>query len=119
MAKVVLGVREAPPGATGTGAKQGASPGEDRRHLHERALASVRFAALAVWRTQIPTNCWRQMFEDEFGHCGFRRGTKGELLAALAIQAPEARMNVQIARRHLPALRRAATELADIFQDKD
>jgi DNA-binding IclR family transcriptional regulator len=46
-------------------------------------------------------------------------GKNGELLAALAIQAPEARMNVQIARRHLPALRRAATELADIFQDKD
>src|SRR5664280_3491126 len=86
MAKVVLGVREAPPGATGTGAKQGASSGEDRRHLHERALASVRFAALAVWRTQIPTNCWRQMFEDEFGHCGFRRGTKCEPLAALAEQ---------------------------------
>ena len=46
-------------------------------------------------------------------------GKNGELLAALAIQAPEARMNVQNARRHLPALRRAATELADIFQAKD
>lgn len=45
-------------------------------------------------------------------------GKNGELLAALAIQAPEARMNVQTARRHLPTLRRAATELADIFQDK-
>ena len=45
-------------------------------------------------------------------------GKNGELLAALAIQAPEARMNVQTARRHLPALRRAATELAKIFQAK-
>lgn len=43
-------------------------------------------------------------------------GKNGELLAALAIQAPEARMNVQTARRHLPALRNAAGELADIFQ---
>src|SRR5262245_54779112 len=42
----------------------------------------------------------------------------GEMLAALAIQAPQARMNVQTARRHLPALRHAATELAEIFQDK-
>jgi DNA-binding IclR family transcriptional regulator len=46
-------------------------------------------------------------------------GKNGDLLAALAIQAPEARMSVQIARRHLPTLRRAATELADIFQDRD
>ncbi len=45
-------------------------------------------------------------------------GSNGELLAALAIQAPEARMDVESARRHLPALRRAASELADIFQDK-
>jgi DNA-binding IclR family transcriptional regulator len=45
-------------------------------------------------------------------------GKNGELLAALAIQAPEARMNVQTARRHLPALRLAANELADIFQAK-
>lgn len=45
-------------------------------------------------------------------------GKNGELLAALAIQAPEARMDVQTARRHLPALRSAATELADIFQAK-
>ena len=45
-------------------------------------------------------------------------GKNGELLAALAIQAPEARMNVQTARRRLPALRRAADELAEIFQDK-
>lgn len=43
-------------------------------------------------------------------------GKNGEMLAALAIQAPEARMNVQTARRHLPALRRAAAELAEIFQ---
>jgi IclR family acetate operon transcriptional repressor len=45
-------------------------------------------------------------------------GKNGEMLAALAIQAPEARMNVQTARRHLPALRSAASELAEIFQDK-
>ncbi len=45
-------------------------------------------------------------------------GKNGEMLAALAIQAPEARMNVQTARGHLPALRRAAAELAAIFQDK-
>jgi IclR family transcriptional regulator, acetate operon repressor len=45
-------------------------------------------------------------------------GKNGEMLAALAIQAPEARMNVQTARRHLPALRNAASELAEIFQEK-
>ena len=45
-------------------------------------------------------------------------GKNGELLAALAIQAPEARMNLQTARRHLPALRNAAIELAKIFQAK-
>jgi DNA-binding IclR family transcriptional regulator len=45
-------------------------------------------------------------------------GKNGEMLAALAIQAPEARMNVQTARGHLPALRRAAAELAEILQDK-
>ena len=43
-------------------------------------------------------------------------GRNGEILAALALQAPEARMNVQIARRHLPALRSAAAELAEIFR---
>jgi len=43
-------------------------------------------------------------------------GKNGDLLAALAIQAPEARMNVQTARRHLPVLREAAGELAEIFQ---
>lgn len=45
-------------------------------------------------------------------------GRSGEILAALAIQAPEARMNEQTARRHLPALRGAAAELAEIFQAK-
>jgi IclR family transcriptional regulator, acetate operon repressor len=45
-------------------------------------------------------------------------GKNGELLAALAMQAPEARMNAQTARRHLPTLRRGATELAEIFQAK-
>ncbi|HYC18170.1 MAG TPA: IclR family transcriptional regulator [Pseudolabrys sp.] len=46
-------------------------------------------------------------------------GKNGEILAALAVQAPEARMNVQNARRHLPILQRAAGELAEIFQDKN
>jgi IclR family acetate operon transcriptional repressor len=45
-------------------------------------------------------------------------GKNGEMLAALAMQAPEARMNVQTARGHLPALRRAAIEIAEIFQDR-
>jgi IclR family transcriptional regulator, acetate operon repressor len=44
-------------------------------------------------------------------------GKNGEMLAALAIQAPQARMNVQTARRHLPALQYAAAELAEIFQE--
>jgi IclR family transcriptional regulator, acetate operon repressor len=46
-------------------------------------------------------------------------GSNGELLAALAIQGPEARMNVQTARSHLTALSNAAGELAEIFQDKN
>jgi hypothetical protein len=41
------------------------------------------------------------------------------MVAALAIQAPKARMNVQTARGHLPTLRRAAGELAEIFETKD
>jgi DNA-binding IclR family transcriptional regulator len=45
-------------------------------------------------------------------------GNNGELLAAVAVQAPVARMTVETAREHLPALRRAAAELAEIFQDK-
>ncbi len=45
-------------------------------------------------------------------------GSNGEMLAALAIQAPEARMSVQNARKHLPMLRRAAGELAEVFQEK-
>ncbi len=45
-------------------------------------------------------------------------GKNGEMLAALAIQAPQARMNEQAARKHLPLLRRAAEELAEIFQDR-
>lgn len=45
-------------------------------------------------------------------------GGNGSLLAALAVQAPEARMNVQAAQGHLPALRRAAAEIARIFQAK-
>ena len=46
-------------------------------------------------------------------------GRNGEILAALAIQGPEARMNVENARAHLPALRRAARDLAEIFQAQD
>lgn len=46
-------------------------------------------------------------------------GKNGEPVAALAIQAPEARMDVQAARGHLPALRRAADELAEIFREKN
>jgi IclR family acetate operon transcriptional repressor len=46
-------------------------------------------------------------------------GRNGETLAALAIQAPEARMNEKIARNHLPTLRRAAGELAEIFQFRE
>lgn len=43
-------------------------------------------------------------------------GRNGETLAAIAIQAPKARMNVRAALDHLPALRRAAEELAETFQ---
>lgn len=46
-------------------------------------------------------------------------GRNGEILAALAIQGPEARMSVDHARAHLPALRRASRDLAEIFQTKD
>jgi IclR family transcriptional regulator, acetate operon repressor len=45
-------------------------------------------------------------------------GKNGEMLAALAVQAPEARMNVVTARGYLPTLRRAADDLAEIFQAK-
>jgi DNA-binding IclR family transcriptional regulator len=45
-------------------------------------------------------------------------GRNGEMLAALAIQAPEARMDERAARGHLPMLRRAADEIAEIFQGK-
>jgi IclR family transcriptional regulator, acetate operon repressor len=44
-------------------------------------------------------------------------GQHREALAAIAIQAPQARMNLDAARDHLPALRRAAEELAETFQD--
>jgi IclR family transcriptional regulator, acetate operon repressor len=46
-------------------------------------------------------------------------GRNGEMIAGLAVQAPEARMNIQTARKHLPALREAARELAEIFHDND
>lgn len=42
---------------------------------------------------------------------------EGNMFAALAIQAPEARMNVQTARKYLPALRNAAEELAALYQN--
>jgi IclR family acetate operon transcriptional repressor len=42
-------------------------------------------------------------------------GPRGEIRAAVAVQAPEARMSVADARRHLPALREAATRLAESF----
>jgi IclR family acetate operon transcriptional repressor len=45
-------------------------------------------------------------------------GRNGEMLAAIAIQAPEARMDVRMARDHLPALRDASEELAETFQDR-
>jgi len=45
-------------------------------------------------------------------------GPNGEMLAAIAIQAPEARMAVAKAREHLPALRSAAGQLAETFQDR-
>ncbi len=46
-------------------------------------------------------------------------GKNGETLAAVAIQAPTARMNEQVARQHLPKLREAAADLTSIFQTKD
>jgi IclR family transcriptional regulator, acetate operon repressor len=42
-------------------------------------------------------------------------GAEGDILAAVAIQAPEARMPVDVARRHLPLLRHAAIEFATTF----
>jgi IclR family transcriptional regulator, acetate operon repressor len=46
-------------------------------------------------------------------------GRNGELLAGVAIQAPQARMGIEGGRVHLPVLRHAADELADIFQAVD
>jgi len=43
-------------------------------------------------------------------------GADGDILAALAVQAPEARMPLDVARRHLPLLRHAATEFASTFE---
>ena len=45
-------------------------------------------------------------------------GQSGGILAALAVQAPEARMSVETATGYLPILRRAAGELAEIFETK-
>lgn len=44
-------------------------------------------------------------------------GRNGEPLAAIAIQAPEARMDLDAAREHLPAMRWAAEQLAETFHD--
>ncbi|HYZ44530.1 MAG TPA: IclR family transcriptional regulator [Xanthobacteraceae bacterium] len=46
-------------------------------------------------------------------------GRNGELLAGVAIQAPQARMDIEGGRAHLPALRATADELAEIFQAVD
>jgi IclR family transcriptional regulator, acetate operon repressor len=46
-------------------------------------------------------------------------GRNGELLAGVAIQAPQARMGIEGGRAHLPVLRGAADELAEIFQAVD
>jgi DNA-binding IclR family transcriptional regulator len=43
-------------------------------------------------------------------------GRNGELLAGVAIQAPQARMGIESGRAHLPVLRGTADELAEIFQ---
>lgn len=43
----------------------------------------------------------------------------GQMFAALAVQAPEARMNVDTARQYLPAMRQAAAQLADVFRPID
>lgn len=40
----------------------------------------------------------------------------GELLAGVAVQAPSARLSLEQARKHLPALRQAAAELSSIFE---
>jgi IclR family transcriptional regulator, acetate operon repressor len=44
-------------------------------------------------------------------------GRNGDMLAAIAIQAPEARMSVEVLRGHLPELQLAAEELAETFHD--
>jgi IclR family transcriptional regulator, acetate operon repressor len=46
-------------------------------------------------------------------------GKNGDILAALAVQAPAARMTVATARTHLSAMRSAAAQLAEIFQTED
>lgn len=46
-------------------------------------------------------------------------GCNGELLSAVALQAPEARLSAETARSYLPALERAADALSDIFQIDD
>jgi DNA-binding IclR family transcriptional regulator len=46
-------------------------------------------------------------------------GEDSRICAAIAVQAPEARMNADIARAQLPALRRAALELGEYFRAKN
>ncbi len=43
----------------------------------------------------------------------------GELIAGVAIQAPTARLSLAEARRHLPALQQAASELSDMFESSE
>ncbi len=43
----------------------------------------------------------------------------GELMAAVAVQAPAARMSLSQAQKHLPVLREAAAELSDLFQSTE
>jgi DNA-binding IclR family transcriptional regulator len=46
-------------------------------------------------------------------------GADGRICAAIAVQAPEARMNAEAARAQLPALRRAALELGEFFRARN
>ncbi len=46
-------------------------------------------------------------------------GTDGELIAALALSAPEARMTLDQACEHIPKLRDAAQKLSETFSTED
>jgi DNA-binding IclR family transcriptional regulator len=47
------------------------------------------------------------------------RGPAGEVIAAVALQAPRARMSLGDATRHLPRLKRAAQHYADLFNGEN